>query len=707
MGEQSEPKDFLLRVESINLNTFVYDTEDLSTIRGAGMLLLGIHDFFRGAIRDKTPRPSAPAGSATGPATTTLPESLKIVVDEGALNDDSARAPIDWEIGDKNPGPTAAPNSTGKSLGDSRIRLDLISKGASIVIYRFRATEDQAETLRDQIDRWLRKHLWLGHATYAVEFEQFNGDADFLKAMERLLFKLRRRQMRAPNLSLGPLYDRDKFREWVIPSPSGNSSGSTKNEASPAKLHFCDIDGKRPGLVDLKKLSNDSSTARARAIDKNLVSPATVVRRAYGRQTKIRIYNMIGGKKIESAVEENFTPAWEFEDIAARGKRRVSADKAEPDPYSALADKMAVIYIDGNKFQTQIRTQGNTIQAYHDVDQKMLGKRRQLMRAFVERLRDSERPYWRVKVPPNSQDQVRQDGGQPVDEFFRIETLMWGGDELIWVVPAWCALETVRFFFDHTKDWSLRDGADESEKAELPKLTHSVGLVFCSYKSPIRSVVSLARELAESAKSKLDSIVETFAPKEGEASSLKSYNRPEANLLAYQVLESFDHLGADFEAARRLHRFPGIRDEDAILTSHGLVKLIDHLRDLQKFLPRTRLHQIAQVLLRNPFPIERSETERWANVASLPDKPRGESWKDRWDASLYGRLIERTVQTTNHRQKSKANVRNQLNNPLHWKCLSGLPAKWYHVNELWDYLGSEGTIHDSSPKPTSANEVSS
>ena len=36
----SSPSAYLLRIEAINHGNYIYDTDDLSTIRGAGLLLL-------------------------------------------------------------------------------------------------------------------------------------------------------------------------------------------------------------------------------------------------------------------------------------------------------------------------------------------------------------------------------------------------------------------------------------------------------------------------------------------------------------------------------------------------------------------------------------------------------------------------------------------------------------------------------------------
>ena len=90
--------------------------------------------------------------------------------------------------------------------------------------------------------------------------------------------------------------------------------------------------------------------------------------------------------------------------------------------------------------------------------------------------------------------------GGKVQTKVRIETLLWGGDELIWVVPAWCGMEAVQFFFDNT---NTKDAVWEVNGR---RLTHAAGVVFCSCRAPIRSVVKLAKELAESVKDHLEDL---------------------------------------------------------------------------------------------------------------------------------------------------------------------------------------------------------
>lgn len=299
---------------------------------------------------------------------------------------------------------------------------------------------------------------------------------------------------------------------------------------------------------------------------------------------------------------------------------------------------------------------------------------------------------------------------------------MWGGDEMIWVMPAWCALETVQLFFRQTSDWRL--GKDH------PLLTHAVGLVLCSHKSPIRGAVRLARDLADNAKDLLKSATK-------DKGQPAYYNRPEANVVAYQVLESFDHLGEDTQAARERHRFAGMKDNQMILSSQQLDELITYLNTLKNSvrLPQTRLHQIGQFLQRTPLPDAQSgDAEEWSAYKSMVQRV-AETVNATRGCKPYQVLMKsiqpisnRTESTTGSADKTDLSATNQTHTEpsggqntaaLAGACESngnnnvetGLAqrarnaiASWYHVIELWDYLGSmDKSVINVEPSPSQCN----
>lgn len=616
----SSDQQWLLRVEAVNLGAFIYDSGDLSTIRGAGLLVLSLHLHL--TDWDVEQQTFGYAGLLKyGHASQPAPDPLAVH--------------LRWHV------------PVGQGPNRTSIELDLISAGASVVIYRFHAQPEQAERLQHLVESYLSTHPRLRFATFAVatgplcKVDEKNDD--FFVSSEQILRALRKRQLQT--LTVGP--------GWT-------DNGTVRNSAHHDR--FCDIDGKRAAVCSLNNPedSRNPGSAYARAVDKNFASQATEVRRSFGRLARIRLYHMVGS--VDSHTKDNptgddlilkhFRPTWELQDIAARGVRRVPTDqRLNPDPLDQLAGKIAVLYIDGNKFASQIRQHAITPESAQHVDRRILSLRRQLLRELVRHIQSDSRPYWRVRT--------QQTAGHAVDQQFRIETLMWGGDELIWVVPAWCGLEVVRFFFEHTRNWSLCD----SDVRNSSRLTHAAGLVFCSHKSPIQSVVSLAKQLAEDAK-------QTLASRHIDTDDLSFYQQPSANCLAYQVLESFDHIGGDFDRARARHRFPSMSAAESVLSCDQLQQLINHINQLkhQVRLPGTRRHQIGRLLRSSDL------------AATLSAEALAET--------NYGRLIQRIAQTVQSQGLTEQQVSVLLNSQIGGTTPLSPSARWYHIVELWDYLGS-------------------
>lgn len=642
----SQQSIFLLRIEAINLGNFILDTNDLSTIRGAGMLLLGTHQFLTQTDTDWE--------SGSGPLFTAAAGT--------------------WQCRLKTP--------------DCTLSLELLSLGASIVIYQFTASEDQAAALQKEVSRWLRTHKYLRHATFAVAVVPWKKD--FQNTSEHAVVAVRRHQLRYTSVSPGR-----------IQQDGIQGAG------------FCDLDGKRAATVDLSKQSpRDQRSAYAKAAAKNFASEATRTRRSFGRDRKVRIYHMLQQElqqqqsvELTEAQNSMFTPAWEFSEIVdrsndARQQNDPAIDKdSQEDQWSNLNGKMAVIYIDGNKFSKQIRAVATKAEAQLQVDQRIREMRANLMKSLTERMTEPEREYWKVNVTPP--------GSSSPTPVFRIETLLWGGDELIWVVPAWCALEAVQFFFEQTSNWTL---ADDNPPQNIPRLTHAVGLVFCSHKAPIRNVVALARHLADNSK---DLLARKFRPKDANQNNPASqqptgsepayYNRPLSNVLSCQVLESFDHLGSDVNKARERHRFPQMTARQMTLSARQLDALIATLNTMRNEvqLHHRRLHQIGQFLQRSPLP-EPSDSGNPA-PSEIP----------LWPA--YEKLMRRIAETAESGGQMKAeDIFKQLMQPCNqpaeedWSDQAPAGGKvaaklsdteqarnavawWYHIIELWDYLGSCNT----------------
>ncbi len=152
--------NWILRVEAINLGKFISDTDDLSTIRGGGLLILNAHRLMVSRDQPLLVRLSDPANDTDLYQLAALPE----------------------------------------------VALELISVGASASIFLVRATVAQMQHVQQEFDRWLREDAELRFATFAVQYAQIHDDGagnGFQLAETQCLTAIRRAQMREPTLTPG------------------------------------------------------------------------------------------------------------------------------------------------------------------------------------------------------------------------------------------------------------------------------------------------------------------------------------------------------------------------------------------------------------------------------------------------------------------------------------------------------------------------
>ncbi|CAL8980231.1 hypothetical protein RHODGE_RHODGE_02091 [Rhodoplanes serenus] len=207
------------------------------------------------------------------------------------------------------------------------------------------------------------------------------------------------------------------------------------------------------------------------------VSPAVKARREYGRRARQTFYGRELGKSLPPALagdRPRLRFAQHFQDIVAA-----------PPPEAGLSvrNKIAVVYADGNKFGA-LRANAGTKVFSDDLDDK----RNELLKAITSWLVDgAESREWGDVFKVDSK------AGRPPG--LRFETLMWGGDEFAFVMPAWLATAFVAGFFRATAGWdiAIADGS------RMP-LTHAVGVAIGHVKVPIRQLRSIAKEAADAAK---------------------------------------------------------------------------------------------------------------------------------------------------------------------------------------------------------------
>lgn len=259
---------------------------------------------------------------------------------------------------------------------------------------------------------------------------------------------------------------KNRWRQMQMPSMA-----IPKNTATSP----CEIDAVRPrGKSDKGK--------------ENKHSPSVTARRDFGKEQKAgdfyKNWANIGGD-----VFKGLQLSQSFGDIANNREK------------GNLHNKLAVFYADGNAFGS-IQTGCDTAGKLAGFDQTIKGKRRALLTHLFNM----------ANCKPDDSNWVHNDGNI---KRLRLETLLWGGDELMLVVPAWQGFRLVNEFFAQTKDWKFGD----------TQLHHAVGLVFCHHNAPIARIKHLAKDLAE--------LVKDNSDKKNESG------------FAYLALESFDTVGVD------------------------------------------------------------------------------------------------------------------------------------------------------------------
>ncbi|HMP75081.1 MAG TPA: hypothetical protein PKE12_02180 [Kiritimatiellia bacterium] len=282
-----------------------------------------------------------------------------------------------------------------------------------------------------------------------------------------------------------------------------------------------------------------------------------------------------------------------------------------------LKNKMAVFYADGNGFGKIQRRHCQTVDAQKDWDKQVQAHRRAFLTDFINEQLIGRKDDW------------QRDGKA------RFETLMWGGDEMIFVMPATLGWRFASFFF---KEF-------ENKKFEGSPLTYTAALVFCHHHAPIERIKDLS--------------------KNGLAEFAKGVDRGRHQLITL-ALESYDSLGEDAEAGlqRRyqthfdlkhliLHAPPNVPNLHAMLAS--MAALRSGLRDEGSGFARSQLRALVHRLLG----MKTGDAARMAALAVTEPGAAGYAFR-------------------NCRQQDSLKQWADLfpASPL---------AAWIHLEELWDY----------------------
>jgi|GEM_PF-1157697 len=495
----------LLRAEGQNLAHFVFDSEDLSTVRGGGLMLLGIADALQGAIFQR-----------------------------GGV----------------------------RELLAGRNTFRLISGGASIALFDVELKPGTGDRFRDAVEAAISRHATLKYATVAVDVLPLAKAKNFIEAREGVILANRRRQLRAPSV--------------VVPTDEISLDKNRDEVPAASAKPVCFIDKVSRAVVAQPMKDGEAKP----------IGAATRVRRAEG--TNAKRHQFYKDHTRLSDVPPFY--AWDLQQVAGDAPRAVRQ----------LDRKIAVLYIDGNKFShkqddaVRAAPPARQYAAQREFDATLRRLREGVLRDLVAIMMADRPAHWGPQDAEDPRPEMglwfnwtrrhfdREDWeyGQPIGRsprrgrvgwgaVSRFETLLWGGDELMWVMPAWKGWEVLTHFY--RRDWQvpLTDGNDMT-------LTHAAGLVFCHHNAPIRRIKDLAKSLAQLCKDQND----------------REDKRRPRDRFAYQVLESFDLVSGDIE--RHRHEFlPHLDPAALLLDPAGLNKVTEAVRELKKQgLPTRQLHQL-------------------------------------------------------------------------------------------------------------------
>jgi hypothetical protein len=512
-----------VRVEAVNLANFIEDTQDLSTVRGGGLLLLN------------------------------FPEALPALVAAGKIH-------------------------TGASAGLFKVSLP---EGEN--------AENFCEALRADLASGARQE-----ATFVVDCCPDHGD--FVRDHALAVASNRWRQMQSPSV--------------ILPKPG----------AGP-----CEVDRVRPWAEEL--LWKGAVYAPTPEERNKKVSKSVEQRRKYGLDQKLGFYE----KHAKGLRYTDFTnDLGQIADYPDAGK---------------LHRKIALIYLDGNGFGAIKRSCVDTT----------------ALAAWSKRMDANQDAFlsWLLSIPPGrpasewtwSGEVVSNSGARiPKQNAFRIETLLWGGDEIVWVVPAWTGWWVLQKFFElYGHVGHSRPEFDPDGKGARP-LTHSATVVFCHYNAPIHRINALAHRLTEAPKRLIQRGAEAV-PKQ-----------TPRNYCAYQALESFDHLGGDPEAARGDLVAPlGVGPEALLLQGEDMAAVHTAITQLKDGLARSRLHDVLARIYRDKNVQRGLDAGRQAVARAERESPGAES--------AFGALSAVSA-------GSVPGVTPEIREAI----------AWLHAGELWDYI---------------------
>lgn len=462
-------------------------------------------------------------------------------------------------------------------------KVSAATKGGSFGIWRVEATPD---AVRDALPR-LRADLAAGpakHLGFGVVAVEDDG----------LGYARQRLRLRAA-------LQRARLTETRLPYPALDTVAQGEIAG------VCPLDLVRPiGQDTGRKISQTERRHTSRSV---------YDRRAHGVETKQTLLKSetLQGDLSDAAQQALMRKERPFAmQIASISERQSEKERLK----SNLQDKICVIALDGNGFgkvQDAALQASDRIETQQAFDAALARMRRKLVTAVFNRILAEGCEG----APSPEEAAIREELRDPIGAkgpVIRFELLLWGGDEIMFIVPGrvgWRVMEQIavtvaELSFD-AASLGLPDGAIETRAA-----TFSVGAVFCHHDAPITRVKALADDLCSHIKR---------LKKEGDAGR----DGKADTLFMVEVLESFDHVGMDLDGhlQKRTPKWPGdpfpaatkkaMRVMDRAEVEGLRMAAVALAEGRGGKLSRGRLRQTAFALHREAAPGAEFTGEKWVN----------------------------------------------------------------------------------------------
>lgn len=401
-------------------------------------------------------------------------------------------------------------------------------------------------------------------------------------------------------LILDRLQAQIRRQQWRLPTVSVPDFDPAADE--------CFLDGWRPAVVEYR-VDEDVPDA--------YISAATSFRREKGRAIKHELFHHL-------LQEEKFA-----DNLCARdlGELALARDKG------ILSGKIAYIHIDGNSFGRIRRALCVAPDIRRRFDQAIQEDcRNSFLRSLLQQA-DAEADYRTL----DSQG----------SEALRVEVLLWGGDEITVIVPAWKGWQLLELYYTHASSLSF-DGLELSQRAAI---------IFAHHNAPLLQVRRVANELLahtrEEIKTSLTAALATdpaFATLDEQAKADKLLNISDhayGNAMRYLALESFDMLGGSLSTFLESY-YKGVHGQPLLIQARELASLRQTLTTLRARVARSRVLEIVRA-------IQAGDNKR------------------------IDQLKQQIINMVEPHDRE--DVKNAVA-----ALTAAAPARWYLLADLWDYI---------------------